>query len=50
MEAALTGLPSSQRRTIRRLARALDIHTGMGYYAAMDVVAVIGLKIVSNST
>ncbi len=50
MEAALTGLHSSQRRTIRRLARALDSHTGMGYYAAMDVVAVIGLKIVPNST
>ncbi len=50
MEAALTGLPSSQRRTIRRLARVLDERTEMGYYAALDVIALIGLKIVPNST
>ena len=50
METALTGLPSSQRRTVRRLARVLDERTEMGYYAALDVIALIGLKIVPNST
>jgi len=45
MEAALTGLPSSQRRYVRKLARRLNAHTGMGYYAALDVVAVIGLRL-----
>jgi hypothetical protein len=50
MEIALTELPSSQRRTIRKLARRINKRTGMGYYAALDVIAVIGLKIVPNST
>jgi hypothetical protein len=50
METALMGLPSSQRRVVRKLARALDDRTNIGYYAALDVVAVIGLKIVPNST
>ncbi len=50
MEAALMGLPSSQRRVVRGLARAIHAKTNMGYYAALDVVALIGIKIVPNST
>jgi hypothetical protein len=50
METALMELPSSQRRQVRKLARRLDEHTQIGYYAALDVVALIGLKIVPNST
>ena len=36
-------LPSSQRADVRELSRRLDIQTGMGYYAAMDFLAVLGL-------
>ncbi len=43
MEAALMQLPSSQRADVRELSRRLDIQTGMGYYAAMDFLAVLGL-------
>ncbi len=49
MEAALMTLPSSQRADIRKLSRLLDQRTGMGYYAAMDFVANLGLYFVKNT-
>jgi len=43
METALMSLPSSQRSIVRKLSLAIDDKTGMGYYAAMDFVANLGL-------
>ena len=43
MEAALMAMPSSQRLQVRKLIRAVDNKTGMGYYAAMDFIANLGL-------
>ena len=43
MEAALMAMPSSQRLQVRKFIRAVDSKTGMGYYAAMDFVANLGL-------
>ncbi len=45
MRLALASLPSSQSRYIRKLARILDTRTGMGYYAALDTIATIGISI-----
>ena len=45
MENAIKALPTSQGRYVRKLARDLHNLTGMGYYAALDMVAVVGLKI-----
>ena len=43
METALMAMPSSQRLQVRKLIRTIDNKTGMGYYAAMDFVANLGL-------
>ena len=43
LESAVMALPSSQRSDVRKLVRRLDEKTGMGYYAAMDFVANLGL-------
>ncbi len=45
MEATLTQLPSSQRADVRKLSRLLDKRTGMGYYAAMNFLADLGIFI-----
>jgi hypothetical protein len=50
MEIALTALPSSQRADVRELARLLDARTDMGYYAAMDFLANLGLFFAKSST
>ena len=49
MEAALMAMPSSQRADIRELSRLLNARTGMGYYAAMDFVANLGLFFIKNT-
>ena len=43
METALMTMPSSQRLQVRKLIRIIDNKTGMGYYAAMDFAANLGL-------
>lgn len=48
MEAALQQLPSSQRADVRELARALDDRTSMGYYAALDFLANLGLFLIKT--
>jgi len=50
MEAAVMSLPSSQRLPVRQLVRAIDERTGVGYYAAMDFVANLGLFFVKIET
>ncbi len=50
MEVALSAMPSSQRADVRELARKLDDRTSIGYYAAMDFLAVMGLYFVKTST
>ena len=50
MEATLMQLPSSQRANVRELARRLDAKTSMGYYAAMDFLANLGLFLSKNTT
>ena len=45
METALMSMPSSQRLQVRKLIRTIDNRTGMGYHAAMDFVANLGLFI-----
>ena len=42
---ALYSLPTTQTRAIRKLAQAVDKHTGIGYYAALDLVANIGVRL-----
>ena len=42
---ALYSLPTTQIRAIRKLAQAVDKHTGIGYYAALDLVANIGVRL-----
>jgi hypothetical protein len=49
MEAALMTMPSSQRADVRELARILDARTSMGYYAAMDFLAGLGLFFAKNT-
>ncbi len=43
MEAALMRMPSRQRADVRKLSRLLHARTSIGYYAAMDVLANLGL-------
>ncbi len=43
MEATLMQLPSSQRADVRKLSRLLDERTDMGYYAAMEFLAGLGI-------
>lgn len=50
MEAALMAMPSSQRLQVRKLIRAVDNKTGMGYYAAMDFIANLGLFFVKKES
>lgn len=53
MEKALLNLGTQERRTVRKLAREIDRRSSVGYYAALDTVAIIGVhlvKIVPNST
>lgn len=45
---ALYALPSTQGRTVRKLARAIDNRTDIGYYAALDVVAAIGVYLLDT--
>ena len=45
MKNALLELPSSQSRNVRKLARKLHKRTGMGYYAALDTIATIGIHV-----
>ena len=45
MKSALQELPSSQSRNVRKLARKLNARTGMGYYAALDTIATIGIHV-----
>ena len=50
MKGALQKLPSSQRADVYALVTALDERTGIGYYAAMDFVANLGLFLVKTCT
>lgn len=50
MEAALMQMPSSQRADVRALARAVDKRTDMGYYAAMDFIANLGIFIAKTTS
>ena len=43
MKQALKNMPSSQAAEVRLLAVKLDERTQMGYYAALDFVALLGL-------
>jgi len=43
MKTALRKMPSSQKSVIYAFVEAIDDRTGMGYYAAMDFVANLGL-------
>lgn len=43
LENALMAMPSSQRLQVRKFIRTIDNRTDMGYYAAMDFVANLGL-------
>lgn len=43
MKDALKKMPSSERAEIYSLVAAIDEKTGIGYYAAMDFVANLGL-------
>jgi hypothetical protein len=43
---SLASLPSTQARVVRKLARAISRNTGIGYYAALEAVAVIGARLV----
>ena len=43
-------MPSSQSREIRRMAKRLDERTSIGYYAALDTVAVIGVHMMTLET
>lgn len=40
---ALYVLPTTEARAVRKLARAIDRRTDIGYYAALDVVAAVGI-------
>ena len=48
MQFALASMPSSQSRYIRKLARHLHAITDIGYYAALDTIAAIGLHTPPN--
>jgi hypothetical protein len=50
LKMALGKMPSSQSRAIRKLARDLDTRTQMGYYAALDLVAIIGTHMFLTET
>ena len=50
MEATLMQLPSSQRADVRKLSRLLDKRTVMGYYAAMEFLASLGVFISENTS
>jgi hypothetical protein len=50
LKGALLKLPSSESREIRKLAKRLDERTSIGYYAALDAVAVIGVHMMSLET
>jgi len=50
MKGALKQLPSSQRADIYALVTAIDNRTGVGYYAAMDFVASLGLYLSKSRT
>lgn len=50
MERALMNLPTSQRHDVRRFIRILDDETEMGYYAAMELVAHLGLFLMEKPT
>ena len=43
LQSVLSDLPTTQARTIRKLARAMGKRTGMTYWAALDTVAAIGV-------
>jgi len=43
MKRALDNMPSSQAAEVRSLAVMLDERTQMGYYAALDFIASLGL-------
>ena len=43
MKRALKKMPSSQAADVRSLAIMLDERTEMGYYAALDLLALMGL-------
>ena len=42
LDRAIMNLPSSQRALVRTVARKLSKKTGLGYYASLETVAVIG--------
>lgn len=50
MESVLMDMPSNERLHVRKLVRTIDEQTGMGYYAAMDFVANLGLFLTETST
>ena len=43
LKAVLVQLPSSQAEDIRTMARTLQKKTGLGYYAALETVANLGV-------
>jgi hypothetical protein len=43
LQSVLSALPTTQARTIRKLARAIDKRTNIGYWAALDTVAAMGV-------
>lgn len=50
MKAALQKMPSSQSRDVRTLANRLNERTSMGFYAALDFLAHLGLFLGTDST
>ena len=43
LKRALAAMPSSQRKYVRNLAGRVHDQTGIGYYAALDLIATMGV-------
>lgn len=43
LKAALVAMPKPQARSIRRMAVKLNAKTNIGFYAALDAVATLGI-------
>ena len=43
LKRALAAMPSSQRKYVRNLAGRINDQTGIGYYSALDFVALMGV-------
>ena len=45
LKTAISRLPSTQARVVRKLARVLSNRTGLGYYASLEIVANVGVRL-----